>query len=99
MADEQVSEHIEALVKEEHELLDRGGTEHGLDPDAGRELDGRSMLAPLTAGDWSGWRPSWLSTWPTSRTGAKQKRGSKSTPPLSESSVRPRETAVSAPAA
>lgn len=31
MADERVSEHIEALVKEEHELLDRGGTEHGLD--------------------------------------------------------------------
>jgi hypothetical protein len=34
MADEDVSNHIEALVKEEHELLDRGGTEHGLD-DAG----------------------------------------------------------------
>lgn len=32
MADEQVSERIENLVKEEHELLDRGGTEHGLDP-------------------------------------------------------------------
>jgi len=31
MADERVSEHIEALVREEHELLDRGGTEHGLD--------------------------------------------------------------------
>jgi uncharacterized protein DUF2630 len=31
MADE-ISDHIEALVKEEHELLDRGGTEHGLDP-------------------------------------------------------------------
>jgi Protein of unknown function (DUF2630) len=30
MADE-ISDHIEALVKEEHELLDRGGTEHGLD--------------------------------------------------------------------
>ena len=30
MADEQISDHIEALVKEEHELLDRGGTEHGL---------------------------------------------------------------------
>ena len=29
-------EHIEALVKEEHELLDRGGTEHGLD-EAGHE--------------------------------------------------------------
>ncbi len=36
MADERVSEHIEALVKEEHELLDRGGTDHGLD-DAGHE--------------------------------------------------------------
>jgi hypothetical protein len=33
MADERISEHIEALVKEEHELLDRGGTEHGLDPE------------------------------------------------------------------
>lgn len=32
MADEQISERIEALVKEEHELLDRGGEEHGLDP-------------------------------------------------------------------
>lgn len=36
MADENVSDHIEALVKEEHELLDRGGSEHGLDP-AGHE--------------------------------------------------------------
>jgi uncharacterized protein DUF2630 len=35
MANE-ISDHIEALVKEEHELLDRGGTEHGLDP-AGHE--------------------------------------------------------------
>jgi uncharacterized protein DUF2630 len=34
MADEQISNHIEALVKEEHELLDRGGSERGLD-DAG----------------------------------------------------------------
>jgi Protein of unknown function (DUF2630) len=34
MADENISDHIEALVKEEHELLDRGGSEHGLD-DAG----------------------------------------------------------------
>jgi hypothetical protein len=34
MADEQISDHIEALVKEEHELLDRGGAERGLD-DAG----------------------------------------------------------------
>ena len=31
MADEQVSERIEALVQEEHELLDRGGTQGGLD--------------------------------------------------------------------
>jgi len=31
MADEQISERIEALVKEEHELLDRGGHERGLD--------------------------------------------------------------------
>ena len=31
MADEEISDRIEALVREEHELLDRGGTEHGLD--------------------------------------------------------------------
>jgi hypothetical protein len=31
MADEEISSRIEALVKEEHELLDRGGTDHGLD--------------------------------------------------------------------
>ena len=36
MADEQISDHIEALVKEEHELLDRGGTDGGLD-DAGHQ--------------------------------------------------------------
>jgi hypothetical protein len=36
MADEKVAAHIEALVKEEHELLDRGGSEHGLDA-AGHE--------------------------------------------------------------
>ena len=36
MADEKVAGHIEALVKEEHELLDRGGSEHGLD-EAGHE--------------------------------------------------------------
>jgi hypothetical protein len=35
MADD-IADHIEALVAEEHELLDRGGTEHGLDP-AGHE--------------------------------------------------------------
>ncbi|KRF32423.1 hypothetical protein ASG94_18370 [Nocardioides sp. Soil805] len=28
----------------------------GLDPDAGRELSGRSMLGPLRSGDWSSWR-------------------------------------------
>lgn len=28
----------------------------GLDPDEGRPLEGRSMLAPLRSGDWSGWR-------------------------------------------
>ena len=28
----------------------------GLDPDAGRELSGRSMLDPLRSGDWSSWR-------------------------------------------
>ena len=28
----------------------------GLDPDNGRDLDGRSMLGPLTSGDWSRWR-------------------------------------------
>jgi predicted nuclease with TOPRIM domain len=31
MADEQISDRIESLVKEEHELLDRGGQEQGLD--------------------------------------------------------------------
>ncbi len=36
MADESIADHIEALVKEEHELLDRGGSEHGLDA-AGHE--------------------------------------------------------------
>ncbi|MBS2938293.1 sulfatase [Nocardioides sp. J2M5] len=28
----------------------------GLDPDSGRELDGRSMLGPLRSGEWSAWR-------------------------------------------
>jgi N-acetylglucosamine-6-sulfatase len=28
----------------------------GVDPDTGRELDGRSMLGPLRSGDWSSWR-------------------------------------------
>jgi len=36
MVDDSIADHIEALVKEEHELLDRGGSEHGLD-DAGHE--------------------------------------------------------------
>ena len=36
MAYQSIADHIEALVKEEHELLDRGGSEHGLDP-AGHE--------------------------------------------------------------
>jgi hypothetical protein len=36
MADEKISDRIESLVKEEHELLDRGGTEGGLD-DAGHK--------------------------------------------------------------
>jgi hypothetical protein len=31
MADEQISDHIEALVKEEHELLHRAESDHGLD--------------------------------------------------------------------
>jgi hypothetical protein len=39
MADEQISARIEALVKEEHELLDRGGTEHGLDAAGHARLD------------------------------------------------------------
>ncbi|GAA2156642.1 sulfatase [Nocardioides koreensis] len=33
----------------------------GLDPDAGRALDGRSMLANLRSGDWSDWRRRLLS--------------------------------------
>jgi hypothetical protein len=36
MAYEQISDYIEALVKEEHDLLDRGGSERGLDA-AGHE--------------------------------------------------------------
>jgi arylsulfatase A-like enzyme len=28
----------------------------GLDPDDGRDLDGRSLLPQLLSGDWSGWR-------------------------------------------
>jgi Protein of unknown function (DUF2630) len=39
MADEDISNHIEALVKEEHELLDRGGSEHGLDDAGHRRLE------------------------------------------------------------
>ncbi len=33
MADEQISDHIEALVKEEHALLHQAESEHGLDDD------------------------------------------------------------------
>ena len=28
----------------------------GLDPDSGRDLDGRSLLTPLITGDWTSWR-------------------------------------------
>ena len=31
MADDQISDHIESLVKEEHELLHRAESDHGLD--------------------------------------------------------------------
>jgi len=34
MADEQISNHIEALVKEEHALLQRSESSHGLDEEA-----------------------------------------------------------------
>jgi hypothetical protein len=34
MADEQISDHIESLVKEEHALLQRAESSHGLDDDA-----------------------------------------------------------------
>ena len=36
----------------------------GLDPDAGRPLDGRSLRGPLTTGDWSGWRTRMLTEHP-----------------------------------
>jgi hypothetical protein len=39
MADEQISDHIEALVKEEHELLDRGGSQGGLDEAGHKRLE------------------------------------------------------------
>jgi uncharacterized protein DUF2630 len=39
LADENISDHIEALVKEEHALLDRGGSEHGLDDAGHQRLD------------------------------------------------------------
>jgi hypothetical protein len=39
MADEEISNRIEALVQEEHELLDRGGSEHGLDPPGHERLE------------------------------------------------------------
>jgi hypothetical protein len=39
MADEKISDHIESLVKEEHELLDRGGLEGGLDAAGHKRLE------------------------------------------------------------
>jgi hypothetical protein len=39
MADEQISDHIEKLVKEEHELLGRAEASHGLDADAHARLE------------------------------------------------------------
>jgi predicted nuclease with TOPRIM domain len=39
MADEEISDHIEGLVKEEHALLDRGGSEHGLDEAGHKRLE------------------------------------------------------------
>jgi predicted nuclease with TOPRIM domain len=39
MADDNINDHIETLVKEEHELLDRGGSEHGLDEAGHRRLE------------------------------------------------------------
>ncbi len=39
----------------------------GLNPHAGRALDGRSMLPHLTGGDWSGWRKRLLVEHPKSR--------------------------------
>ena len=47
MADEQISDRIEALVKEEHQLLDRGGTEHGLDSTGHARLE--EIRVELTA--------------------------------------------------
>jgi hypothetical protein len=39
MADQNISDHIEALVKEEHALLDRGGSEHGLEDTGHQRLE------------------------------------------------------------
>jgi Protein of unknown function (DUF2630) len=39
MADEQISDHIEALVKEEHALLDQGGEQGGLDEAGHKRLE------------------------------------------------------------
>ncbi len=39
----------------------------GLAPDAGRVLDGRSMLTPLRSGDWTGWRQRMLVEYPLGR--------------------------------
>jgi hypothetical protein len=50
MADEQISDRIEALVKQEHELLSRAESDHGLDKDGHAELEAVKVeLAP--AGD------------------------------------------------
>jgi Protein of unknown function (DUF2630) len=39
MADEQIADHIEQLVDEEHELLRRAEGEHGLDADGHARLE------------------------------------------------------------
>jgi hypothetical protein len=39
MADEQISDRIEALVKEEHQLLHHAESEHGLDPDGHARME------------------------------------------------------------
>jgi hypothetical protein len=39
MADEQISDHIEKLVREEHDLLGRAESSHGLDASAHARLE------------------------------------------------------------
>jgi hypothetical protein len=39
MADEQISDHIERLVREEHELLGRAEASHGLDAEGHARLE------------------------------------------------------------